>query len=83
MKNPKKTRMCIRCRKRYMQKELLRLQNNNECLSAFSGRGRSFYVCRACINTPKIMQNILKVGKLKPSECHIQALKEIITVWLK
>ncbi|WP_295700161.1 MULTISPECIES: DUF448 domain-containing protein [Helicobacter] len=81
MKQPKQTRMCIKCRKRFHQKELLRLQSDGYSLCQFSGRGRSFYVCEECLTQPKTLQIILKINKLKPKQEHIVRLKEIQNLW--
>ncbi|MCH5313836.1 MAG: DUF448 domain-containing protein [Helicobacter sp.] len=83
MKQPKQTRMCVRCRKRFQQKELLRLQSNGYSLCAFSGRGRSFYVCEECLAQPKTFQIIIKMNKLKVSEELIATIKEIWNLWQK
>ncbi|MCX2717743.1 DUF448 domain-containing protein [Helicobacter sp. MIT 21-1697] len=83
MKQPKQMRMCVKCRKRFCQKELLRLQSNGYSLCRFSGRGRSFYVCEECLEQPKTLQTIIKMNKLKPSEHHVSTLKEIWNLWKK
>lgn len=83
MKQAKQTRMCIKCRKRFQQKELLRLQSDGISLNEFSGAGRSFYVCADCIEQPKTLQIIQKINKLKPSEHHAFKLKEISNQWKK
>ncbi|WP_276891700.1 DUF448 domain-containing protein [Helicobacter japonicus] len=83
MKQTKQTRMCIKCRRRFQQKELLRLQNNGYSLCKFSGKGRSFYVCEECLAQPKTFQIIIKMNKLKPSEEHIVQIKEIWNLWKK
>ncbi|RUM65725.1 MAG: DUF448 domain-containing protein [Sulfurospirillum sp.] len=46
MKSP--VRMCICCRERKSQKELIRLQCSDHMLHHFSGTGRSFYLCPEC-----------------------------------
>ena len=52
MENVKKPiRMCVACKKRDLQKNLIRLQCKKDDLTYFSGIGRSFYVCYNCINT--------------------------------
>ncbi|TLD96312.1 DUF448 domain-containing protein [Helicobacter jaachi] len=81
MKQPKQTRMCVKCKKRFYQKELLRLQSDGYSLWSFSGRGRSFYVCAECLEQPKTFQAIIKIKKLKP-ECALH-LKEIWNLWRK
>lgn len=83
MKQSKQIRMCIKCRKRFKQKELLRLQCKNDSLCSFSGKGRSFYVCEECIHHSKTLSVIIKINKLKVSEKHALILKEIYNLWEK
>ena len=45
-------RMCINCRNRFAQKDLLRLQCEKKFnLKFYSNQGRSFYLCSECINS--------------------------------
>ena len=83
MKQAKQTRVCVKCRKRFHQKELLRLQCDGDSLCEFSGKGRSFYVCWECVGQPKTLQVILKINKLKPNENYAVRLKEISNQWKK
>ena len=83
MRQAKQTRMCVKCRQRSHQKELIRLQVEGNSLCEFSGNGRSFYVCEACIEQPKTLQAIIKINKLKPSEHLALRLKEIYSQWKK
>lgn len=83
MKQAKQTRMCVKCRCKFHQKELLRLQSDSVSLYKFSGEGRSFYVCGECLEHPKTLQVIQKINKLKPSENHALRLKEIGSLWKK
>lgn len=58
-------RMCVVCRARFHQGELLRLQvkknaQNEPVVCFFGGVGRSFYVCQLCKGTPKTLRSILK-----------------------
>ena len=70
-------RMCIACKVRLPQSQLLRIQVREGKFCSFSGRGRSFYVCTECIdkNTKrlkkalyqkcnKIDKDVLDVGKM-------------------
>ena len=70
-------RMCIVCKARDPQSELLRLQTNEGMLRVFKQVGRSFYVCNDCIESnnkqlkkallqkcKKLDQNILDYGKM-------------------
>ncbi|GAX87107.1 conserved hypothetical protein [Lebetimonas natsushimae] len=63
-----KIRMCVACRKRDRQDNLYRLQCKNGELVSFSGRGRSFYVCRECINSKKFINYISKLCNLTKNE---------------
>ncbi|HCD73752.1 MAG TPA: DUF448 domain-containing protein [Helicobacter sp.] len=83
MRMPKQTRMCIKCRGRFQQKELLRLQNINYSLCEFSGKGRSFYVCEECLAQPKTFQIVIKMNKLQVNEEQIEHIKEIWNLWKK
>ncbi|MFA4807430.1 DUF448 domain-containing protein, partial [Helicobacter pylori] len=40
-----KIRMCVACRMRQPQKDLLRLKSFENQIMEFDGTGRSFYVC--------------------------------------
>jgi len=65
MKNVKKpVRMCIVCRTRDLQKNLIRLQCDNQKLISFKGIGRSFYVCKDCIKEKKFINYIAKKCKI-------------------
>jgi predicted RNA-binding protein YlxR (DUF448 family) len=43
-------RMCIVCRVRLEQSELRRFVYNKSEILVFNGSGRSFYICKNCIN---------------------------------
>ena len=61
------TRMCVVCRDRLSQAEMLRLQCKENDVIKFSGMGRSFYICKDCINDKKldkIIQKICKIDKI-------------------
>jgi predicted RNA-binding protein YlxR (DUF448 family) len=60
----KPLRMCVVCRKRFYQNELNRLQCKNAKLILFSGSGRSFYVCKDCVNNKKFVNYISKICKI-------------------
>ena len=69
MENVKKPiRMCVVCKKRDLQENLIRLQCKENNLTYFSGIGRSFYVCYNCINTKKFINFISKVCKITKEE---------------
>ena len=64
MGNGKQIRMCVACRKREKQSNLIRLQCIENRLVNFTGNGRSFYVCKDCINSKKFIKYISKLCKL-------------------
>lgn len=75
-----KIRMCICCRNRMKQDELLRLQLG-ERLSLFGGFGRSFYVCEICVKNKDCAKIINKIYKIK-NENKTSNFKEIGNKWL-
>ena len=68
-------RMCVVCRNRLEQKEMLRLQCKNGEFMRFSGEGRSFYLCKSCENSKKLDKIIKRICKKNIS---IENIKEII-----
>lgn len=75
----KPLRMCIVCRERYPQKTLFRLQCKDAKLEAFSGIGRSFYVCSKCVQA----EDFKKIQKILNKQCKnsgdfVPQFKEII-----
>ena len=67
-------RMCVACRGRFAQDSLKRLQIKDGEVVAFSGFGRSFYLCDSCLQTKnceKILQKIFKIN----------ITKEIAQIW--
>jgi predicted RNA-binding protein YlxR (DUF448 family) len=64
MKKHEPIRMCISCRKRELQKKLIRLRKDGDSLRFHQGVGRSFYLCKECLKNDK---HLLKkiVGRLK------------------
>jgi len=59
----KPIRMCIACRKREKQQELIRLQKENNSLIWYSGKGRSFYLCTKCLEGQHISKIV--AGRMK------------------
>lgn len=49
MSNP--IRMCINCRDRALQTDLIRLQCKDKILIHYTNLGRSFYICQTCVET--------------------------------
>lgn len=73
----KPVRMCINCRERFLQKDLLRLQCKNKKIITHSGIGRSFYICHECLNQKKLAKNLAKICRVDP-ELALNMVKEII-----
>jgi len=73
------TRMCVSCRKREQQKNLLRLQYIDGVLSNFSGAGRSFYICYDCLDDDKkVLKSLMRTCKSGNKEKLMNKLKESI-----
>ena len=73
-------RMCVACRERFEQKLLLRLQCKEQRLSAYSGEGRSFYLClECCENEKKVTRALARACKSGDMNYLSTQLKEIIT----
>jgi len=53
--------MCVTCRNRFFQDELIRLQCIDNNLSLFKGVGRSFYVCSNCVSSKKFLKFVSKM----------------------
>ena len=84
MANLKKPlRMCIVCRGRFEKENLLQLQCKDKKLVSFTGNGRSFYLCEACLDEnsesgrKKLEKSLFKECKNKDE--YIVQLKEILT----
>ncbi|RAX58004.1 hypothetical protein CCZ01_04110 [Helicobacter monodelphidis] len=74
-------RMCIQCKSRVAQNSLIRLQSQDYSRIVFyRGYGRSFYLCKDCINHPKTAHSICKVCKIdkRLKDVIDENLKEII-----
>jgi predicted RNA-binding protein YlxR (DUF448 family) len=73
-------RMCIACRQRETQNRLLRLQCENSQLSLFRGNGRSFYLCKVCLeDQKKVLKALMRQCKSPDKDKFSNILKEIIT----
>jgi predicted RNA-binding protein YlxR (DUF448 family) len=73
-------RMCISCRQRETQAKLIRLQCENAQLSLFKGNGRSFYLCKLCLeNQKKVLKALMRQCKSPDKDKFSNTLKEIIT----
>ena len=77
----KPIRMCIQCRSRLAQTNLLRLQCIDGELCRYKGFGRSFYICEDCqdkAGTARHLMGRCKIPKQKFDE-FMQKLREIVT----
>ena len=73
------TRMCVSCRKRDAQFQLLRLQCLDGEISAFNGFGRSFYLCQSCLKEDKkLFRALMRQCKSSEKDKLMNKLKEII-----
>ena len=74
------TRMCISCRERNIQSDLLRLCCVDGELSSFAGIGRSFYLCQTCLDDgKKLSKALMRQCRSNKREQLMSKLKEIIT----
>ncbi|PNV84272.1 MAG: hypothetical protein C0627_01780 [Sulfurimonas sp.] len=73
-------RMCISCRQRDVQNNLIRLQCIDSQLSLFRGSGRSFYICKICLeDNKKVLKALMRQCKSGDKDKFAKTLKEIIT----
>ncbi|WP_233704404.1 DUF448 domain-containing protein [Helicobacter cynogastricus] len=68
--------MCVCCRERAPQGDLLRFSTQESKIIPFCGRGRSFYLCKACLHAKDACRQILKVK-------HAPKNKAYIGTWLE
>ena len=74
------TRMCISCRERETQEELLRIQCKEGSLEIFRKVGRSFYLCYNCLeNDKKTSKALMRQCRSGDRDKLMNKLKEIIT----
>jgi len=72
----KPIRMCVNCRVRFFQKDLIRLQKIESEVVAYKGSGRSFYICKECLESSKfLIKKVCGILKVK-EESLLKALKE-------
>ncbi len=55
----KPVRTCISCRSKLSQIELIRLQCIDKKLILFTGNGRSFYLCKECLENNNKLEKVL------------------------
>lgn len=76
----KHIRTCISCRDKFNQNDLLRLQCIDKVLIYFTGKNRSFYLCKRCVyNENKVLKSIFRQCKNKAD--YLEQLKEIVKIW--
>lgn len=69
-------RTCVVCRLKIPQKLLNRLQCNDNKITAFTGKGRSFYICDDCLkDESKVEKSLYRQCKNKDN--YIVQLREI------
>ena len=72
--------MCVVCRNRLPQTNMLRLQCKNGELVRFDGDGRSFYLCKICISEEKkVLKALMRQCRSGDRDKFTNKLKEIIT----
>lgn len=77
-------RMCVGCRGRFLQSQLLRLVYNEGKVAQFAGVGRSFYFCQECLkDEKKIMIGLSRFTKSKHKNQDIKDIQEIANKWKK
>ncbi|CRF52057.1 DUF448 domain-containing protein [Helicobacter ailurogastricus] len=73
-------RTCVCCRKCFSQATLLRFSVQEGHIVRFSGVGRSFYVCRACLDDKNLLKQVLKTKNTPKDRQYLQSwLEEIRT----
>ena len=76
----KPTRMCIVCRQRGPQDTFVRLICLNTEIKLYEGSGRSFYLCKICLeNEKKLAKALMRQCKTSEKDKLMNRLKEIIT----
>ncbi|EHP30700.1 protein containing DUF448 [Sulfurimonas gotlandica GD1] len=72
-------RMCVSCRERDTQDNLLRLQCIDGSIEIFKDIGRSFYLCENCIfEEKKVLKALMRQCKSGDKDKFTNKLKEII-----
>ena len=73
------TRMCVSCRERMAQNELLRLQCIEGSINKFQKSGRSFYLCNDCLSQEKrVAKALMRQCRSGDKDKLMNKLKEII-----
>lgn len=73
--------MCIQCRNRIEQQDLVRLQCIDQTIVRYTGSGRSFYICHTCKGLPGTVKHLKGRCKVPKSQAEIfeQKLRETLT----
>ncbi len=74
----KSVRMCVVCRQRDLQKNLIRFKSLESALQLYDGSGRSFYVCRVCLPQRKAYQMIKRI--VKKADSLQEQIEEIVQI---
>ena len=73
-------RMCVACRQRDAQSNLSRFSCEDSQLNVFKGIGRSFYICKICLdNEKKVSKALMRQCRSGDKTKFMNTLKEIIT----
>jgi len=72
----KPIRMCVCCRGRFYQKELLRLKCKDKILSLWDRVGRSFYLCKDCLKSEKVFAKAIYKQCKNKSGTYIKDIKK-------
>ena len=73
-------RMCVSCRKREIQLDMFRLQCVDGVLIAYKNIGRSFYICKNCVEEEKkVLKSLMRQCRSGDKDKLMNKLKEIIT----
>jgi predicted RNA-binding protein YlxR (DUF448 family) len=73
-------RTCVACRAKEAQHKLTRLQCIDGNLTAFNGSGRSFYLCKNCLeDEKKLTKALMRQCRTSQKDKLMNKLKEIIT----
>jgi predicted RNA-binding protein YlxR (DUF448 family) len=75
----KPQRTCITCRGKFAQSKLVRLQCKDRQLVSYSHQGRSFYLCKDCVDDEKkTARSLARACKSGELEKLMNQLREII-----
>ncbi|NPA82865.1 MAG: DUF448 domain-containing protein [Epsilonproteobacteria bacterium] len=69
--------MCIHCRQRIYQERLHRFHCRNRRILLFTGSGRSFYICDACLKEDRLSKSLARLCKIDPTSA-LKMVKELL-----